>query len=74
MRAVIQRVTRASVDVGEERVAEMGAGLVVLVGVGHRDTAKDASDLVRKIVGLRIFEDDLPRRLPRRWGAGSFQA
>ena len=42
MRAVIQRVTRASVDVGEERVAEMGSGLVVLVGVGHRDTAKDA--------------------------------
>ncbi len=58
MRAVIQRVTRASVDVGEERVAEMGPGLVVLVGVGHRDTAKDAGDLVRKIVGLRIFEDD----------------
>lgn len=58
MRAVIQRVTRASVDVGEERVAEMGPGLVVLVGVGHRDTAKDAGDLVRKIVGLRIFEDE----------------
>jgi len=58
VRAVIQRVTRASVDVGEERVAEMGPGLVVLVGVGHRDTAKDAGDLVRKIVGLRIFEDE----------------
>ena len=58
MRAVIQRVTRASVDVGEERVAEMGPGLVVLVGIGHRDTEKDARDLARKIVGLRIFEDD----------------
>lgn len=57
MRAVVQRVSRASVDVGEERVAEMAAGLLVLVGVGHRDTEKDAIDLTRKIVGLRIFED-----------------
>ena len=58
MRAVIQRVSSASVDVGEDRVAEMGAGLLALVGVGHRDTNQDSADLARKIVGLRIFEDD----------------
>ena len=58
MRAVVQRVSSASVDVGGDRVAEMGAGLLALVGVGHRDTEKDAKDLARKIVGLRIFEDE----------------
>jgi len=58
VRAVIQRVTRARVDVGEECVAEMGAGLLVLVGVGQRDSERDARELVRKITGLRIFEDD----------------
>jgi len=57
VRAVVQRVSRASVEVGAERVAEMDEGLLVLVGVGHRDTEKDAIDLARKIVGLRIFED-----------------
>lgn len=58
MRAVIQRVARARVDVGEECVAEMGEGLLVLVGVGQKDSERDARELVRKITGLRIFEDD----------------
>lgn len=58
MRAVIQRVSSARVDVGDERVAEMGAGLLVLVGVGRRDSDRDGEELVRKITGLRIFEDD----------------
>jgi D-tyrosyl-tRNA(Tyr) deacylase len=58
VRAVIQRVARARVDVGAECVAEMGEGLLVLVGVGQRDTERDAQELVRKITGLRVFEDD----------------
>jgi len=58
VRAVVQRVSRASVDVGGERVAEMGEGLLVLVGVGTGDAGKDAAELARKIVGLRIFEDE----------------
>lgn len=45
-------------DVEGGRIAEMGPGLLVLVGIGKRDTPRDAGDLVRKIVGLRIFEDD----------------
>ena len=58
MRAVVQRVSSASVDVEDERVAEMGEGLLVLVGVGHGDDEGSAVDLAKKIVGLRIFEDD----------------
>jgi D-tyrosyl-tRNA(Tyr) deacylase len=58
MRAVVQRVRRARVDVGAECVAEMGEGLLALVGVGLRDTPADASELAGKLVGLRIFEDD----------------
>jgi len=57
LRAVVQRVSQASVDVDGERVSEMGEGLLVLVGVGLRDTDRDATDLARKLVGLRIFED-----------------
>jgi len=57
MRAVVQRVSSARVDVADECVAEMAAGLLVLVGVGTRDEDSDAKDLARKIVGLRIFED-----------------
>ena len=57
MRAVVQRVARARVEVGPECVAEMGEGLLVLVGVGRRDSESDADELARKIAGLRIFED-----------------
>jgi D-tyrosyl-tRNA(Tyr) deacylase len=51
-------VSRAHVDVEGERVAEIGRGLLVLVGVGHDDAVTDASELARKLVGLRIFEDE----------------
>jgi D-tyrosyl-tRNA(Tyr) deacylase len=57
MRAVVQRVSSARVEVAGECVAEMGSGLLVLVGVGSRDAPADAKALARKIVGLRIFED-----------------
>lgn len=57
MRAVVQRVARASVTVGGERVGEIGAGLCVLVGVARGDGEDDARGLADKVVGLRIFED-----------------
>jgi len=57
MRAVVQRVSRAKVTVGEEVAGEIGRGLLVLLGVTHKDEAKDADYLVDKIVNLRIFDD-----------------
>ena len=57
MRAVVQRVSRAKVTVGEEIAGEIGTGLLVLLGVGHGDTEADATYLAEKITGLRIFED-----------------
>jgi D-tyrosyl-tRNA(Tyr) deacylase len=57
VRAVIQRVERASVTVAGELVGEIGAGLLALVGVTHTDTADDARKLAAKIAGLRVFED-----------------
>ncbi|MGA2687790.1 MAG: D-aminoacyl-tRNA deacylase [Candidatus Korobacteraceae bacterium] len=58
MRAVVQRVRRASVKVGEEITGEIGRGLLVLLGVAREDTEADADYLAEKIAGLRIFEDD----------------
>ena len=57
MRAVIQRVTRASVAIDGEIVGEIEQGLVVLLGVARDDTKEDADYLVPKIVALRIFDD-----------------
>ena len=57
MKAVIQRVTRASVSVDGETVGEIGAGLVALVGVAHDDTPEDARRLAEKTAELRIFSD-----------------
>jgi D-tyrosyl-tRNA(Tyr) deacylase len=57
VRALVQRVTRASVDVGESRVAEIGAGLLVLLGVTHADTDTDAQWLATKVRSLRVFAD-----------------
>ncbi len=57
MRAVVQRVTRAAVRVGGETVGEIGAGLVVLVGVSRDDARDDAAYLAEKVCALRIFED-----------------
>jgi D-tyrosyl-tRNA(Tyr) deacylase len=57
MRAVIQRVKSASVSVEGEKVASIGRGLVVLLGVGINDTERDAAWLADKTANLRIFED-----------------
>ena len=57
MRAVVQRVTRASVTIDEEIVGEIGNGLVVLLGIARDDTREDADYLVTKIAALRIFDD-----------------
>jgi|SRR5450755_2976327 D-tyrosyl-tRNA(Tyr) deacylase len=57
MRAVIQRVSRARVTVGDEITGEIGLGLLVLLGVGTEDKRADADYLAEKTGGLRIFED-----------------
>lgn len=57
MRAVIQRVSEASVEVDGQVVGRTGPGLLVLLGVGHGDTAEEARQLAEKTAGLRIFSD-----------------
>jgi D-aminoacyl-tRNA deacylase len=57
MRAVVQRVTRASVTIDGEVVGEIKNGLVVLLGIARDDTREDADYLVPKIIALRIFDD-----------------
>jgi D-aminoacyl-tRNA deacylase len=59
MRAVVQRVSRAKVTVDGGITGEIGLGLLVLLGVGYEDSESDAVYLKDKIVGLRIFEDEL---------------
>jgi|SRR5437762_13346056 len=58
MRAVVQRVSRARVMVGNAMVGDIGRGLLVLLGVAIQDSEADADYLVHKIIGLRIFQDD----------------
>ncbi len=57
MRAVIQRVSEASVTVEGEQVAQIGRGFLILLGVSHSDGEAEAAYLARKIAGLRLFED-----------------
>ena len=57
MRAVVQRVKRASVTVGTEITGEIGKGLLVLLGVSVRDSERDAAYLADKTLNLRVFED-----------------
>jgi D-aminoacyl-tRNA deacylase len=57
MRAVVQRVSEASVRVDDALVGEIGAGLLVLLGVAQGDSADDAAYVARKIADLRIFAD-----------------
>lgn len=57
MRAVVQRVRKAAVEIGGETVGEIGAGLLVLLGVRVDDEEKDAAFLAGKVANLRIFED-----------------
>ena len=58
MRLVIQRVREAAVDIAGKRVAEIGPGLMVLVGVENGDTEEDARWLAAKTAALRIFDDE----------------
>jgi D-aminoacyl-tRNA deacylase len=57
VRALVQRVSRASVTVGGERLAEIGPGLLVLLGITHDDRPEHADRLAEKVRALRIFED-----------------
>jgi D-tyrosyl-tRNA(Tyr) deacylase len=61
VRAVVQRVREARVDVGDETVGQIGLGLLVLLGVGHEDDADVATSLAGRLVHLRIFDDDAGR-------------
>lgn len=58
MKAVIQRVSNASVSVDNKIVGKIEKGYLILLGVGQNDTKSDADLLAKKIVGLRIFEDE----------------
>jgi len=58
VKAHIQRVARCEVRVGGKRISSVGRGLLVLVGVGKSDTREDARFLAKKVVSLRIFEDE----------------
>jgi D-tyrosyl-tRNA(Tyr) deacylase len=58
VRALLQRVTRAEVRVGDRVTGSIGPGLLVFLGVGHGDDAATADALARRIAELRIFEDD----------------
>ena len=57
MRVVIQRVSSASVAIGGAVRAAIGPGLLILLGIGHEDGEEDIDYLVRKTIGLRIFDD-----------------
>jgi len=57
VRALVQRVSEASVDVGGERIAAIGPGLVVLLGITHDDDAATADRLAQKLRALRLFPD-----------------
>lgn len=61
MRALIQRVTKARVAVGDQTIGEIGPGLVILLGVSQEDDEADAGYLVEKITNLRIFADEQNR-------------
>ena len=57
MRALVQRVTKASVVVNENLVSQIGNGILVFVGFTHNDTIDDIEYIVNKIINLRIFDD-----------------
>lgn len=58
MRAVVQRVSSASVSVGDEEISRIGYGLLVLVAARQGDDESDAATLARRVANLRIFSDD----------------
>ena len=58
MRALLQRVSRASVTVDDKVISQIGKGLVVLLGIGHGDREEQVTFLAEKVANLRIFEDE----------------
>ena len=58
MKAVIQRVSSASVTVADKKISEIGSGLLILLGIAKEDEERDIDYLVKKTAGLRIFNDD----------------
>ena len=58
MRFVIQRVLESSVSVDGEVVGQIGKGFMVLIGVGSGDTRETADKMIKKLIGMRIFEDE----------------
>jgi D-aminoacyl-tRNA deacylase len=58
MRALLQRVSRASVKIGGKTISKIGNGLLILVGVGHQDGEEQVKFLAEKVANLRIFEDE----------------
>ena len=58
MRALVQRVSKASVTIDNKVISQIGKGLVVLLGIGHGDGEEQAAFLAEKIANLRIFEDE----------------
>ncbi|GAB1602102.1 D-aminoacyl-tRNA deacylase 1-like [Argonauta hians] len=62
MKIIVQRVTRASVSVDGQLVSSIGKGLCLLVGIGRFDTVKEMDFMVRKVLNLRVFEDDNGKR------------
>ena len=58
MRAVVQRVTHATVNIDQKPYSQIGEGLLVLLGIAFEDTVADMEWLVKKIASLRVFDDD----------------
>lgn len=58
MKFVIQRVTSASVEVEEKIVGKIGKGFLVLIGIGKEDNEEIADKMIKKLIGMRIFEDE----------------
>ena len=58
MKAVIQRVSSASVTVADKKISEIGSGLLILLGITQEDGERDIDYLVKKTAGLRIFKDE----------------
>ena len=59
MRIVIQRVSHASVTINQQEKSSIGMGFLILLGIGKDDTEEDINWLVKKIIGLRIFDDEM---------------
>ncbi|GAB6022355.1 D-tyrosyl-tRNA(Tyr) deacylase [Chamberlinius hualienensis] len=62
MKAVIQRVLSASVSVDNEVISSIGRGICVLIGISRHDSVKDVEYIIRKLINLRIFEDENGKR------------